>query len=222
MSGDYVYDMARMIDLAGGNLKSKRHARSKFMRDFPDHRTESFDDRHIPACLELLDLWVANGDATHEGEVNDAHVGTDLLRHRDVLASRTALELWRRARALNGLVLLVGDRLVGFTLGEALSASQAFILIEKTHPDYPAAPVHLLRVLPAGLVGISGVQRGRRLGHPQPALHQAELPADPDDQQVHADAAAGAGGGAGLQSAGRAGREPAAPGAFHSLGNASR
>ena len=28
MSGDYVYDMARMIDLAGGNLKSKRHARS--------------------------------------------------------------------------------------------------------------------------------------------------------------------------------------------------
>ncbi len=135
MSGDYVYDMARMIDLAGGNLKSKRHARSKFVRDFPDCRTEAFDDRHVPACLQLLDTWVANGDLTHEGEVNDAHVGTDLLRHRDDLASRTALELWREL-GLKGMVLLVGDRLVGFTLGEALSASQAFILIEKTHPDY--------------------------------------------------------------------------------------
>jgi hypothetical protein len=135
MSGDYVYDMARMIDLAGGNLKSKRHARSKFQRDFPDHRTERFDDRHIPGCLDLLQMWVANGDATHEGEVNDAHVGTDLLRHRDDLASRTALELWREL-GLKGMVLYVGDKLVGFTLGESLSASQAFILIEKTHPDY--------------------------------------------------------------------------------------
>lgn len=135
MSGDYVYDMARMIDLAGGNLKSKRHARSKFMRDFPDHRTETFEDRHVPACRELLEMWVTNGDATHEGEVNDAHVGTDLLRHRDRLASRTALDLWREL-GLTGMVLYVGEKLVGFTLGEALSTSQAFILIEKTHPDF--------------------------------------------------------------------------------------
>jgi ribosomal-protein-alanine N-acetyltransferase len=135
MSGDYVYDMARMIDLAGGSLKSKRHARSKFLREFPDHRTEMLDDRHVPACLELLDLWGSHGDASHEGEVNDAHVGTDLLRHRDVLASRTAIELWREL-GLSGMVLLVGDKLAGFTLGEVLSPSQAFILLEKTHPDY--------------------------------------------------------------------------------------
>jgi ribosomal-protein-alanine N-acetyltransferase len=135
MSGDYVYDMARMIDLAGGNLKSKRHARTRFVRDFPDHRTEAFDDRHIPACLELLQTWVSNGDAVHEGEVNDAHVGTDVLRHRDDLASRTALQRWREL-GLTGMVLFVGDRLAGFTLGEALSPSQAFILIEKTHPDF--------------------------------------------------------------------------------------
>ena len=138
MAGDYIYDMARMIDLAGGNLKSKRHAKGKFMRDFPDHRTEPLDERHIPACRALLDLWVQNGDAAHEGEVNDAHVGTDVLRHRDRLASHRALDTWREL-GLTGMVLLVGERVVGFTLGEALSPSQAFILIEKTHPDFPGS-----------------------------------------------------------------------------------
>jgi ribosomal protein S18 acetylase RimI-like enzyme len=138
MAGDYVYDMARMIDLAGGNLKSKRHAKGKFMRDFPDHRTEPLDERHIPACRALLDLWVQNGDAAHEGEVNDAHVGTDVLRHRDRLASHRALDTWREL-GLTGMALLVGEQVVGFTLGEALSPSQAFILIEKTHPDFPGS-----------------------------------------------------------------------------------
>jgi ribosomal protein S18 acetylase RimI-like enzyme len=138
MSGDYIYAMERMIDLAGGSLKSKRHARSKFMRDFPAHRTEPLGDQHVPACLELLDLWRTHGDTSHEGEQNDQHLGTDILRHRDTLSSQLALATWKEL-GLRGLVLLVGDQLVGFTLGEALSSQQASILIEKTHPDYPGA-----------------------------------------------------------------------------------
>ena len=138
MAGDYIYDMARMIDLAGGNLKSKRHARGKFVRDFPSHRTVPLNDSHVADCLGLLDLWVQNGDDAHEGEVNDAHIGTDLLRHRDRLATQAALET-RESLGIKGMVLLVDDKLVGFTLGHAISPSQAFILIEKTHPDYPGS-----------------------------------------------------------------------------------
>lgn len=135
MSGDYIYSMERMIDLAGGSLKSKRHARSRFMRDFPDHRVEDLCEAHVPACVQLLDVWHHHGDDTHEGEVNDAHVGTDILRHRDSLACRRALTHWRDL-GMKGMSLFVGDRLVGFTLGEAISGNQASILIEKTHPDF--------------------------------------------------------------------------------------
>ncbi|MCX5661606.1 MAG: phosphatidylglycerol lysyltransferase domain-containing protein, partial [Planctomycetota bacterium] len=138
MSGDYVYDMARMIDLAGGGLKSKRHARSKFMRLYPDHRTEPLDESHVPACLALLDLWHQNGDASHDGEVNDAHIGSDILRHRETTSCHMALEHWRTL-GLRAMSLFVGDKLIGFTLGEALSPTQASILIEKTHPDYDGA-----------------------------------------------------------------------------------
>ena len=135
---DYLYDCGRMIDLAGGPLKSKRHARSKFQRDYPDHHTEPLCARHIPACRQLAQQWARHGDQTHEGEVNDAHQGSDILRHRELTAACIALDAFELLQ-LRGTVLFVGDRLVGFTAGEALDATQASILIEKTDPAYGGA-----------------------------------------------------------------------------------
>jgi hypothetical protein len=139
MGGDYVYDTQRMIDLAGGSLKSKRHARSKFVRDFPEHRTVPLEPAHVPACEALLGMWETRGDEAHDGEVTcDTHLGTDILRHRETLACRAALHNFG-ALGLTGMALLVGDKVVGFTLGEALSANQVSVLFEKTHPDYHGA-----------------------------------------------------------------------------------
>lgn len=143
MSGDYVYDTARMIDLAGGALKSKRHARSKFLRLYPDCRTQAYEPaRHLAGCRQLLALWQRHGDQTHVGEVNESQVGGQVLRRCDSLATGLALQT-AQTLGLRGLVLFVGQRLVGFTLGEPLSPTQASILIEKTHPDYPGAAQYI-------------------------------------------------------------------------------
>jgi len=138
MWGDYVYETARMIDLAGGPLKSKRHARSRFLREHPDHRVEDLRDEHLPACLELLDVWAEHGDEMHEGEVSDVHVGTDVLRERDRLSTRRALE-HRREIGLTGMALLVEGRVAGFTLGQPLTPTQAMVLVEKADPAMPGA-----------------------------------------------------------------------------------
>jgi hypothetical protein len=139
-SGDYIYPVGNMVDLAGGMLKSKRHARSKFMRDYPDHRIETLEDQHLPACLALLDAWQHHANDVHEGQLSedDSHVPTTVLRQSEASACRLALRNHRELK-LKGLVLFVGETLVGFTLGEALSPAQASILIEKTHPDYHGA-----------------------------------------------------------------------------------
>lgn len=134
-AGDYIYDMNKMIHLDGGALKSKRHARGKFMRENPDHHAEAFDDAHIPACEALLNQWRDHGDAAHIGEVNEERMGSDVLRQRDTLACCAALYNWR-ALGLTGMSLFVGDQLVGFTLGEAISPTQASIVIEKTDHRY--------------------------------------------------------------------------------------
>lgn len=142
MSGDYVYDMARMIDLAGGSLKSKRHARSKFLREHPDARVVPYDNTWKQACLDVLDLWQHHGDETHAGEVNEDRIGSNELRHRDTLASRCALENYQQL-GLTGMVLLVGDKVIGFTFGETISATQASILIEKTDYHYDGAAQYI-------------------------------------------------------------------------------
>lgn len=136
---DYVYDTRRLITLEGGDLKSKRHARSKFLREFPEARAEPLTDAHVDACLSLLGRWARHGDSTHDGEVNDAHLGTDVLRHRDHLATATALR-HHAALGLVGMVVVVGDRLAGFTLGLGLSPAQSMVLIEKTDPEFPGCP----------------------------------------------------------------------------------
>lgn len=138
MWGDYVYETARMLDLAGGPLKSKRHARSRFVREHPDQRTEDLHDQHLPACFALLDAWARHGDDAHEGEVSDVHVGTDVLRERDRLSTRRALEA-RRELGLTGMALLVEGRVVGFTLGQPLTQTQAMVLVEKADLAFPGA-----------------------------------------------------------------------------------
>lgn len=143
MGMDYVYDTARMIDLAGGAYKSKRSARSKFMREFPAHRTERLMPAHREACRALLLRWQQQAEARHgtsDPAADPANPGQ--LRRREVAACEFALEQ-ADGLGLKGMTLWVGDRLAGFTLGEALTSRQCSILIEKTDPDFPGAPQYI-------------------------------------------------------------------------------
>ena len=137
MGGDYIYPVGNMIDLPGGDLKSKRGAKNRFIRENPNHRAELMRPEHIPLCLELLNRWRSHGDDVHQGQVTiDAEAkDTSDLRRRDQIACTTAVEMYEQL-GLKGLVLFVGDKLVGFTLGESLSPSQSSVMFEKTDPDY--------------------------------------------------------------------------------------
>jgi hypothetical protein len=62
---DYVYDTQRMIDLAGGDLASKRQAKNRFMRNYA-HHTDAYDPaRHLEPCLALLHSWKSHQDNAH-------------------------------------------------------------------------------------------------------------------------------------------------------------
>ena len=143
MGTDYVYDTARMVDLAGGDLSSKRQARNRFVRLYP-HRVEPYDPaRHLDGCLALLAEWRTHQDAQHAAEPT-TH---SLKRQKETIATELALRS-TQALGLKGLVVYVGGDatepsgsaagpssrppLRGFTLGEHLGADQSSIVIEKT------------------------------------------------------------------------------------------
>jgi ribosomal protein S18 acetylase RimI-like enzyme len=131
MGTDYVYDTARMIDLAGGDLASKRQARNRFTRNYR-YRVETYSaQKHLADCRRLLDSWKIHQDAQHLEEPN----ASAIKRQKETLAAELSLEAAEEL-GLRGMVVYVQDGpeqvLKGFTLGEWLGKDQSSITVEKT------------------------------------------------------------------------------------------
>jgi uncharacterized protein len=135
MGTDYVYDVRRMIDLAGGDLSSKRQAKNRFMRLYP-YRLETYDSsKHLEECLALLAGWRVHQDAQHLEEAN----ANCIKRQKETIATELAL---RSATELGfkGMVVYAGaennpaseQTLKAFTFGETLGSDSSSIVIEKT------------------------------------------------------------------------------------------
>lgn len=133
MGADYVYDVARMIDLAGGDLASKRQAKNRFCRNY-EHRVEAYDPaRHRDECVRLLDLWKHQQDG-HHSDTAEASTAA-LKRYKESLAAVLCLDS-AHDLGVKGRVVYVNTRegfsLRGFTFGELLGPDQSSITIEKT------------------------------------------------------------------------------------------
>ncbi|MGE5608572.1 MAG: GNAT family N-acetyltransferase [Bacillota bacterium] len=140
MGTDYIYDVNRMIDLAGGDLASKRQLKNRFMRNY-EYRVEPYEvNQHREGCLELLRFWKNLQDTHH----NTDQAINGIKRQKETLACELALQ-YASELGLKGLVVYtkptaanvqaVGSRdwsLRGFTLGEKLGTEQSSIIIEKT------------------------------------------------------------------------------------------
>jgi len=141
MGADYVYDVQRMIDLAGGDLASKRQAKSRFMRNYR-YRVEAYNAAaHRDGCQALLDMWKSRQDIQPEAQTN---LGA-LKRAKESTATSLCLDVAGQLN-LPGMVVyaqpvetLSGspapESIRGFTFGELLGANQSSITIEKTDLD---------------------------------------------------------------------------------------
>jgi hypothetical protein len=146
MSGDYVYLTARLIDLAGGDLASKRQARNRFARRHAA-RTEELQPRHVKACLDLLATWQDQSYAGEDVLSSPACANVQIKKSKEIAATADALGN-APALGLRGIVLYADDQLAGFTLGEMLdenapAGSACSILIEKTDRRYAGSAQYI-------------------------------------------------------------------------------
>ncbi len=136
MGKDYIYDMQKMITLSGTGLDSKRHARNKFMREYPDFYTQTLTPKDMPACIKLLHAWYNHKSV--RGPDSRPMAKYEYFLDPEKIACEMTIAHWQ-SLDLKGMGLYAKGELIGFTYGEALSPTQASILIEKTHPDYYGA-----------------------------------------------------------------------------------
>ncbi|MBN2583530.1 MAG: GNAT family N-acetyltransferase [Planctomycetes bacterium] len=137
MGGDYVYSTEKMITLAGGELSGKRHDRKRFMTRYAP-RTEPFGPQHVQPCLDLLAKW----QCQHADSEDNLGETIRIKRAKESFATGEAIRHWD-AIGLKGMVLYVGDEMVGFTFGELLGADTCNILIEKTDRTFAGSAQYI-------------------------------------------------------------------------------
>jgi len=120
-SFDYLYLREELATLPGKRLHKKKNRINYFAKRH-DYRAELFEGRHRDGCHEILKLWRGMAEAENnpslELEVAAAGEALDLVEGLD----------------LAGVVVIVGNRICAFSLGEYLNRETAVCHFEKVDP----------------------------------------------------------------------------------------
>ncbi len=115
---DYLYTVDKLAELRGKKLHGKRNHIHRF-EEQNDWRFEPMEARHFPACIELLDMWMASCGEDEQDGIFDEYAALQLaFRHFDDLR-------------LDGGVLYSGDTLIAFTVGEPICEHTFDVHFEK-------------------------------------------------------------------------------------------
>lgn len=108
---DYIYDIDRVISLAGKKLHAKRNYINRFTAQYPGYVVEPLTRRNIGECMLLDGLWLNSKD---DDSITDAIPG-------EITALETTLTNFCELDML-GAVLRVeaGGDIIAFTVGELL------------------------------------------------------------------------------------------------------
>ena len=123
---NYIYRVSDLIQLSGRKYSSKRNHIHQFMRNYPNYKFLPISKDLVPACRDALYEWCEN----------KAEESPDILL--ECKSACTALSNLDKLDA-NGACLLVGGKVVAFTIGEALDKKTVGIHFEKADRDFIGA-----------------------------------------------------------------------------------
>jgi len=123
---NYIYRASDLIQLAGRKYSSKRNHIHQFIRSYPYYKFLPLTSELVPACREALQRWCELKAADDPDILLECKSACSALGNLDKLD-------------INGACLLVGDKVVAFTIGEALDDKTVGIHFEKADTDFIGA-----------------------------------------------------------------------------------
>ncbi|MGN0613506.1 MAG: DUF2156 domain-containing protein [Porcipelethomonas sp.] len=122
-SFDYIYDIENMAYLRGKKLAKKRNHVNGFLNTYEDWHTEEISGRNLFRCRDFLKLWYA------DRLENSSAAGIEsLLAEKNSLFN--VLENFDGVMA-DGIVLYVGGKVCGLTIGQRISEHTYDVVFEK-------------------------------------------------------------------------------------------
>ena len=135
---DYIYRAERLATYAGRALHGKKNHCNRFEAE-NDWSFVPLTRELIPGCLDMLDLWTEENSQRLDPSVRNEH---DAIVRAFAAFERLGLE---------GGVLFVKDKIVGFSLGEMCSGNTFDVHFEKAEISlngaYPMVCRELTRML---------------------------------------------------------------------------
>lgn len=123
---DYLYEAEKLASYSGKALHGKRNHCNRFEAEH-DWRFLPLTREWIPRCLDMLDVWTEeNADRLDKSIA---------FEHRAIIRAFAAYE----ELGLEGGILLEGDEILGFTLGEPASRDTFDVHFEKARADINGA-----------------------------------------------------------------------------------
>lgn len=127
-SFDYVYDICDLAELKGRKYQSKRNHCNRFYSANPDYSTQPLTDDNIYLAKELADKWYADKLAENP----------DADYHMERKALDKALRDYKKL-SMDGMILLIGNEAVAFTMGNIMSNTTFDVNFEKARSDVQGA-----------------------------------------------------------------------------------
>ncbi len=166
---DYIYRAESLATLAGKKLHGKKNHCNRFEAennwDFVPLTKEL-----IPGCVDMLSQWTQeNADRLHDGIADE---------HEAIIRGFEAFE----ELGLDGGVLRIDGRIVGFTVGEQISDDTVDVHFEKAFTDingaYPMVTREYARMVVASRPGVVYLNREDDMG--QESMRRAKESFQPE------------------------------------------
>ncbi|MGB5988076.1 MAG: phosphatidylglycerol lysyltransferase domain-containing protein [Desulfobacterales bacterium] len=124
---DYLYSVADLTQLKGKRFHKKKNLLNQFLRNY-EFSYQPLTARESAHALALQEDWCQWRDC----EAQDALAAENRVIQK-------LFQDWEQLEGITGGALSVGERMVAYTIAEALTPEMLVIHIEKGDPDYKGA-----------------------------------------------------------------------------------
>jgi hypothetical protein len=120
---DYIYDTSELINLSGKKYHGKKNHYNSFIKTYPYEIKDIKEEGIGEQCIYFAQKWLESKSNVDEELIYEQKAIEDIILHGKDLN-------------VEGMAVIVADKVAGFSLGEKLRDDLAVIHIEKGNNDY--------------------------------------------------------------------------------------
>ncbi len=121
---DYLYEVEELVELKGRKFHNKKNLRNQFERDNEFHFVR-LDEKTVECALALQTDWFLWRNTENDQTLDAENRAIIKVMHD-----------WSKLTGLIGGGLVVGDKMIAYTIAEALDAETVVIHFEKGCPQF--------------------------------------------------------------------------------------